>query len=162
MTYPIIKNPEYVDLQKTTVKLTLVSENGTSTVSEFKVPQDKARGVNPLWDRVMDEFDIEKMRRDRNNLEVRRTQEKEFQEKKRKAAVESEKLRVLFDTKMKLFNLPFVSKATDREKAAIRRAPDLMMLSIVATTLAQKYIQDSGSTFLDLFDEIDDLQDQQK
>lgn len=161
MIYPIIKNPEYVDLEKTTVKLTLVDEKGTESVAEFKVPENKTRGVNVLWDRVMDEFDIEKMRRERNNKEVRQIQEREFQEKKKKAAIESEKLRLLFETKMKVFNLPFIAQASDKDKAAVRRAPDITMLNIITAYLAQKYIADKQITFLDLLDEIDDMVDQQ-
>ena len=160
-TYPIIKNPQFVDLEKTKVRMTLVQENGTESVAELAVPKDKARGVNEFWDRIMDEFDIEQMRKDRNNLETRMRQDAEMQAKKRKASVENEKLKQLFDMKMTAFNLPFVANASDADKAAVRRAPSPMMLNLVVIQLATKYLEENEMSFLDLFDLLDDLQDQQ-
>ena len=160
MTYPIIKNPEFVDLEKTTARVTLVNESGIETVTEFKVPAKWAKGVDPLWDRILTEFDVEKMRRDRNNQETRKNQDKQLTDKKKKAAAESEKLRQLFTAKMNLFNLPFVANASDKDKAAVRRAPDMTMLNLVASHLVSKYITEKDMTFLDLFDEIDDIQDE--
>ena len=160
MTYPILKNPEFVDLQKSVARVTLVDESGVETVTEFKVPAKWAKGVNPLWDRILSEFNVDKMRRDRNNLETRKTQDKQLADKKRKAAAESEKLRQLFAAKMNLFNLPFVANAPDTDKAAVRRAPDMTMLNLVASHLVTKYLDEKQMSFLDLFDEIDDIQDQ--
>lgn len=161
-TYPIIKNPQFVDLEKTKVRMTLVQENGTESVAELTVPANKERGINEFWDRIMDEFDVEKMRKDRNNLETRMRQDAEMQAKKRKATVENEKLKQLFDMKMAAFNLPFVASAADADKAAVRRAPTPLMLNLVVTQLAVKYLEENNMSFLDLFDLLDDLQDQQE
>ena len=153
-----IKNPEYVDVKKTRIRMTLVNENGAEQIAEFTVPEGRARGVNPYWDKILDEFDERAMRNRRNNIEVRRQQEAVLNDKRRKASIENDRLRQLFDTKMKCFSLPFVDEASDVDKAAVRRAPDFQMLNLVITTLAMKYMQDKGMTFIDLFDLIDDMQ----
>jgi hypothetical protein len=158
MKYPIIKNPVYVDAKKTRIRMTLVRENGIESLAEFTVPANRERGVNEYWDRILDEFDEKQMRDQRNRIEERAKQNQEFADKKRKAAIENDKLKMLFDMKMRCFSLPFVSEASDEDKAAVRRAPDPLMLNIIIMHLAQKYITEKGMSFIDLFDMIDDLQ----
>lgn len=154
-TYPIIKNPHYVDAKKTIVGMTLVQENGIEAQAQFSVPKNREKGVNAFWDRILEEFDEQKMRDDRNAIEVKRKRDEEFMTKKRRAAIESEKLRILFDQKMKAFEYPFVKEATNEEKSAIRRSPDSITLSIVISMLAQKYINSKNFSVLDFVDDID-------
>lgn len=157
-TYPILKNPEFVDLEKTTVRVKLVYENGSESEAQFKVPADRARGVNDMWDRILDEFDVEAMRKARNDLEIRRRREIEYEDKRRKAAIQSELLRQLFDKKMSVFNLPFMNDASRDDKASIRRAPNEILLYAAATLVIQKYLQENNLTFVDLIDLIDDME----
>ena len=58
----IISDPQYVDLKKTVVSFTLTTPEGVITKAELRVPDNKARGVNPYWDHILDNFDIEAMR----------------------------------------------------------------------------------------------------
>ncbi len=55
ITYPIIKNPEFIDLEKTRVRMILEDESGKQTVAEFKVPDGREAGVNEMWDRIVAE-----------------------------------------------------------------------------------------------------------
>jgi len=160
-TYPIIKNPEFIDLQKNFVRMTLEDENGKQTVAEFKVPQNRELGVNEFWDRIVAEHDVEAMRRRRNELEVRTLAERERIEKKRKAQVENESLRQLFDQKLYYFNLPFINELNDEEKSSIRRAPNLTLLQVAATSSMIGYMQRTGKTLVDIFDEIEDSEFQE-
>lgn len=160
MAQPIIKDPFFVDLEKTTVRMKLVNDNGVESIAEFKVPEDQALGVNPYWDRIVEEFDVEKMREDRNILEKKMRQEQDFRRKKDKAAVENEKLRKLFDAKMECFSLPFIANASDEDKAVVRRAPDLVLLNMIVTKLADKYMNENNMSYIELFDMIDDMQDE--
>lgn len=155
----VIKNPHFVDVEKTKVRFELINDNGVTSVAELTVPPKMARGVNAFWDRILDEFDVEKMRRDRNNLENQRKKQVEFDRKKRQAAEENNKLKILFDAKMKAFELPFISEAPDEIKTAIRRSPDLMMLNCVITFQMSRYMQDNNASFLDILDKLDEIQD---
>lgn len=155
-----IKNPEFVDLEKTTVRLTLIRENGVESIAEFKVPDNQERGVNPYWDKVLDQFDVDEMKKRRNMIEINNRKMNAFRMKKQQASVENEKLRDLFDLKMQAFNLPFVANATDEDKAAVRRAPSILLLNIVISSLAIKYMQENEMTYIDLFDYLDDLEDE--
>ena len=159
-TYPIIKNPHYIDLQKTRVGLTLVSENGVESKAEFVIPEGGKTGVNPIWDRILTEFDEKKMRADRNALETRMMRDREFNVKKQKAQIESEKMKMLFDQKMKCFQYPFVKNATNEEKSAVRRCPDLLTLGIVINFLSMKYIQDNNFSILEFVDNIEEQMDE--
>lgn len=154
--YPIIKNPEFIDIQKNFVRFLMIDESGKETVAEFKVPENKEPGVNEFWDRIVQEFDIEEMRRKRNELESRIISERERLEKKRKAQVENEILRNLFDQKLYFFNLPFVDELTDEEKSAIRRAPNAALLHIAAAASIMSYMQRTGKTLVNIFDDIED------
>lgn len=155
-TYPIIKNPEFIDLQKTFVRMTLVAEDGKETVAEFKVPENREAGVNEFWDRIVAEHDVEAMRLRRNELETMKIQEAERIEKKKRAQIENELLRQLFDQKLYYFNLPFVNDLTDEEKASIRRAPNMNLLFISATLVFASYMQRTGKTMTEIFDDIED------
>lgn len=154
--YPIIKNPEFIDRNKTYVRVLLEDETGKTTVAEFKVPENRELGVNEFWDRITQEFDIDEMSKKRDELERKRIIEAERLDKKKKAQVESNILRALFDQKLYFFNLPFIDELSDEEKSAIRRAPNLIMLNIVATSVMINYMQRTGKTFINLFDEIED------
>lgn len=155
-TYPIIKNPEFVDLQKTFVRMLLVDESGRETLAEFKVPENKEPGINEFWDRIVVEHDVEVMRKKRNDLEAMRIQEVQRLEKKKKSQIENEILRQLFDQKLYYFNLPFVSELTDDEKSSIRRAPNLTLLNVAVTSVFNSYMSRTGKTIVDIFDEIED------
>lgn len=154
--YPIIKNPEFIDLQKTFVRFLMVDENGKETVAEFKVPENREPGVNEFWDRIVQEFDIEEMRRKRNELETRIVNERERLEKKKLAQVQNEILKNLFDQKLYFFNLPFINELTDEEKSSIRRAPNISLLNMAISTILLNYTQRSGKTLIDIFDMIED------
>ena len=117
MKYPIIKNPVYVDAKKTRIRMTLVRENGIESLAEFTVPANRERGVNEYWDRILDEFDEKQMRDQRNRIEERAKQNQEFADKKRKAAIENDKLKMLFDMKMRCFSLPFVCGKLNHTKS---------------------------------------------
>lgn len=155
-TYPIIKNPEFIDLEKTRVRMILEDESGKQTVAEFKVPEGRESGVNEMWDRIVAEHDVEAMRQRRNELEIRMINEKDRIEKKKRAQVENEILRNLFDTKLYFFNLPFVAELTDEEKSAIRRAPNANLLYIAAVAAFLGYMERTGKSLIDIFDEIED------
>jgi len=154
--YPIIKNPYYIDLQKTKVGLTLVYENGSESKAELVVPEGGKTGVNPIWDKILENFDEKKMRKDRNDFESKLIRDREFANKKHRATVESEKMKSLFDQKMKYFNLPFVKEATSEEKSALRRCPDILTLNIVANAIAQKYIKDNDISLLDFINKLEE------
>lgn len=154
-----IENPVFVDLEKTVVRFTMIYENGTTTVAELKVPKNREKGVNPHWDRILEEFDVEKMRKNRNDLEIRRRQIDDFNNKKRKAAIENDKLSNLFNNKIKLFDLPFVAEATSEMKSSIRRAPNELMLNIVLLQLVTDYMTKNEMNFLDLFDMMEEVEE---
>lgn len=160
-TYPIIKNPEFIDLQKTFVRMTLVSEDGKETVAEFKVPENREPGVNEFWDRIVAEHDVEAMRKKRNDREQLRIQELQRLEKKHKARIENDILRQLFDLKLYYFNLPFVNELTDEEKTSIRRAPNVGLLNIAVASVFNSYMNRTGKKITDIFDEIEDKEFEQ-
>lgn len=154
--YPIIRNPEFIDLQKNFVRMTLVAEDGKETVAEFKVPDNREAGVNEFWDRIVAEHDVEAMRRRRNDIETMKIQENERIEKKKRAQVENELLRQLFDQKLYYFNLPFVNDLTDEEKASIRRAPNLALLQVAVNSVFASYMERTKKNMTTIFDEIED------
>lgn len=156
-----ILDPEFVDLQKTTVRFKIVSESGTISVAELKVPPNRERGVNEYWDRILDEFDVEKMRQDRNAKEIRAQKEKLAAQKKKQAADENGRLKMLFDKKMKAFELPYIKESADVVKSAIRRAPSEQFLDVILSDLMLKFIKDNNMSYVDYLDYLDDLEEAQ-
>lgn len=156
-----IKNPEYVDLKKTKVRFTLVSDTGVESVAELTVPQNKQRGVNKYWDRIMDEFDIEEMRNRRNILETERMRAEQHRKEKIKNEVEINRLRHLFDAKARIFELPFIKESDIETKAAIRRAPTIEVLNFIVSDITKKYIKENNMTYNDYLDYLEDLEDEE-
>lgn len=152
-----IKDPEFVDLEKTTVRFKIIRD-GVTTVAELKVPETREKGINPYWDRIMDEFDVEAMRQQRNEKEVRARKLAEFDKKKREGREENEKLVALFNLKMQMFNLSIFSEADDATKAAIRRSPNKEFLNFIYYDTLRKYMNDNNLSYIDLLEKLEDSQ----
>lgn len=152
-----IKNPEYVDLQKTRVAFTIVSSSGVESRAELTVPPNKERGINKYWDRIMDEFDIEEMRNRRNQLELDMRREAQHREEKLRAQDKLRQLQFLFDAKTKAFALPYVKNADMDIKSAIRRAPSVEILNVILADTTRKFMEEQEMDWNDYLDYIDDL-----
>lgn len=150
-----ISNPRYVDLQKTLVSFQLTTPEGVTTTAQLKVPPDRQRGQNPYWDAIMDNFDIEKMRRDRNDEEVKKQRIQSYETNKRKANEDNKKLVDLFNRKTKLFALSFIKNAPDTTKAAIRRCSDDKMLDFIYFETIRNKMQAENLSFLDIMEMIE-------
>lgn len=154
-----ILNPEYIDLEKTRVRFKLISEYGVESIAELTVPNNKMRGVNKYWDRIMDEFDVEEMRQRRNRLESERIKQARHKEEKAKTAVKVNELKVLFNKKTKVLELPFIRDADTNVKSAIRRAPSIEILDFIVTDLTRKFMNDNNMDYNDYLDYLDDLEE---
>ena len=160
MSYKII-DPEFVDLQKTHVRFKIVAD-GVIQAAELKVPPNQERGINAYWDRILDEFDIQKMREDRNNKEIRDRKAREVEDKRRKGGIENQRLKELFQVKIKAFELPYINNTDDEVKAAIRRAPSMELLNLILNELAIKFMKENSMSYLDYIDYLDDLEEQKE
>lgn len=151
-----IVDPIFLDLEKTIVRFTLVTEEGLSQVAEFKVPPNRERGINKYWDRIVEEFDIEEMRQKRNLLETQRINEREHISKKQKAELETKKLVRLFEAKASAFEYFFIKEASSEIKSSIRKAPDEDIVRAIISIQMQKYMEETGLTITDIIDKLND------
>jgi len=155
-----IKNPEYVDLEKTRVRFKLIQESGIESVAELTVPKGKQRGLNKYWDRIMDEFDIEEMRRKRNEIEAEARMKRKHEEEKRRNEGKMVSLRELFDAKTKAFELPYIQDLDTETKSAIRRAPNLEVLNFILNDITKKFMEENNMEYNDHLDYLDDLEEE--
>lgn len=156
--YPKIENPEFVDFKKTRVRFFLVREDGVKTVAELMVPENGELGKNEHWDQIVASFDVEEMRKKRDNIERKMRIEYDLNEKKKKSAVENRALQFLFDRKLQFFNQHFVKDLTQEEKSTVRRASNEVFLNLAIQNAIQNYLQRTGKSLLELLDEIEDEQ----
>lgn len=154
-----ILDPEYVDLEKTRVRFKLIQESGIESIAELTVPNNKKRGVNKYWDRIMDEFDIEKMRQKRNALESEKIKHSRHKEEKKKTEDKVLSLRLLFNKKTKVLEIPFIRDSDSETKSAIRRAPSIEILDFIVAELTKKFISENNMSFNDYLDYLDDLEE---
>jgi hypothetical protein len=155
-----ILNPEYVDLEKTRVRFKIVREDGIENIAELTVPNNKKRGVNKYWDRIMDEYDIEEMRQRRNRIESELRNQKKHSEEKKKTQDKVIELKTLFNEKTKVLELPFIRDAGTDVKSAIRRAPTKSVLDFIVTDLTRKFIEEQQMDYNDYLDYLDDLEEE--
>lgn len=157
-----ILDPEYVDLEKTRVRFKIVHENGLENVAELTVPKGKQKGVNKYWDMIVEQFDIEEMRQRRNRIETERRQRERHHAEKMKNQGEINRLRHLFDSKSKVFELPFISEADVEVKSAVRRAPTFEILTFIVNDLTKKFMEENDMDYNDFLDYLEDLEDEKE
>lgn len=154
-----IKNPIFIN-QKNGVRFTLVNPDGIESIAEFTIPESRARGLNKYWDYIMDNFDIELMRNQFNTKVDEEKRRNEHRHEKQKAEIERARLKQLFDEKAKVFELPFVAQGDIDTKAAIRRAPNLQILSLITQDIVRNFMKDNNMSHSDYLDYLDDLEDE--
>lgn len=152
----VIKNPIFVNTACDVIRLTLVKENDISTVAEFKIPENGERGINEYWDYILDNFNIDELIAHRRSIEKKYLDERKYVKQKEEAAIEANILKDLFNLKIAVFNYPFVKSASDEDKAAVRRAQDVLVLNMIITKLAHEYMEKNNLTMIQLLDLIDD------
>lgn len=160
MSQIIVKEPRFVDLQKTRMAFKIQKEDGSLLSAELKVPPNQQRGVNKYWDHILDNFDVESLRQQRNMEELRERKLKDFNQKKRRAAEENENLKRLFNVKMKVFELSFIKNSSEDVKSAVRRAPDEQFLNFIIFNEMRNYMENNNMSYVDYLDYLDDLQDE--
>jgi len=106
------------------------------------------------------EFDIEDMRQRRKNREIEERNRINHRREKEKADVERHRLRNLFNSKTKAFELPFIKDADIDTKAAIRRAGTHELLYFFINDITRKFIEDNKMTYSEYLDYLDDLEDE--
>ena len=151
-----ITKPEFLDSEKTIIRFLLNKEDGSSSVAQFKVPEGEQKGVNPFWDKICEEYDVEELKKD---TDIRIQEYKEFQEyknKKTKAEAENRELRILFDLKAKSFDLPFIADADSSIKSAIRRSPDILTLNAIIAYNFQKYLESNNISCLEYIESVEE------
>lgn len=151
-----IVDPIFLDLEKTIVRFTLVDELGNSKIAEFKVPANREKGVNEYWDKIVEEFDIEQMRKRRNDLEIRRRQTQQFDHKKSKASLENRKLVDLFEHKAKAFEYFFIKEASSEVKSCVRKAQDKTILQGIISHQISKYMEENNISLSEFIDKLDE------
>jgi hypothetical protein len=154
--YPIIRKAKYMNQDKTKIQVLLENENGTTNLAEFQIRKDALEGENVLWDRIKKEYDMSLMDSDLEDSIRRFNLQREYEDKRKKAALESEKMKMLFDAKLNFFNFPLIDELSDEEKATIRRAPDLQMLQVAIVWVLINYATRNNKSMLDVFDAMED------
>ncbi len=155
----IIKDPEFIDLKKTSVRFTLIKGYST-VVAELKVPANQEKGINPHWDYILENFDIEQMRKKRNDDEVRIRKIEEYKRQKREAQQENDALIRLFNKKMSLFEIPFISESNDDIRSAIRRSGDDLFLDFLYFDILKKIMIENNYTYVELLDYLEKVKDE--
>lgn len=164
MIYPIIKDPQFIDIQKTRVKFILEYENGNTNIAELAVPPNQDLGINPFWDRIVQEFDIEEMRQKRNSLENKirddARRRREIENNRRQSENQNRIMRELFDAKVKALSLPYIENADDAVKTAIRRAPDINLLSSILNELRLDFMKTKNMNYLQYLDYLEEVEEE--
>lgn len=154
--YPIIKNPHFINGSMTKIRLTLINENGSSSVAELTIPADRKPGANKMWDRIAAEFDVNQMEQDLKRRIAHIDKQRKFQAEKQQAAKENEKLRVLFAQKVEALKLPFIKNGKDEYKKLIRKSPDMFTLNFVIYKIAEDYMKENSMDMSDFIEMIED------
>lgn len=157
-----VLEPEFIDIQKTKIKFKIEADDGRISTAELTVPKDGAKGVNKYWDMILENYDINVLRKRRNEKEVLIQRRKEMEDKQRKANAENQRLRILFDKKMAAFQLPFIKESDPEIRSAIRRAPTSDILDMFLIDYTLKFMKDNNMSYVDYLDYLDDIEDKKQ
>lgn len=150
----IIINPRFI--KTNTIRATLKHGAKQSKI-ELAVPLDEKRGVNKHFDYILDNFNLSEMKeqykKDLDAIDKKRKNDIE----KAKNGAEYQRLRALFDQKAIIFEMPFMKNVSSNMKAAIRRAPDMFLLNLIATEALKEYMASNNMSFNDYLDLLEEI-----
>ena len=118
-----IKRARYMNSSRTLIYVELETEDGTLSKLQFQAPPNNQLGVNPLFDRVVNEIGLEKMSSDFREVELQAHKRNQFEAQKRQSQFERQKMTALLEKKAQAFENPIVEALDSRLlRTSIRKA----------------------------------------
>jgi len=150
-------NPRFINPVE--ISCTCIKDDDSEMRIEFAVPDGDppAKGQNKYYDYLIENFNLSDLKeRYKNELAEHRRRQQERQDRGN-AAKETERLKVLFDHKAQVFEMPFVKESAPELKSALRRASSLSMLNVLVVCAFQEYLSSKEMSYNEYLDYVDEL-----
>lgn len=155
MKYERLSRPAFTN--PTTIRCQGVLADGTLEEIDIEVPPNDEAGVNEYFDFILNTYDIADIRAAYDVALKRHRAQQAAERDKQRRAEENKRLEVLFNSKAKIFEMPFISDSSAEVRSAIRRAPNLEILNIIVTDSFRTYLEANEMTYSDYLDHLDEL-----
>lgn len=150
-----IKDVEFANNNYTRVRFRRVDvERGVTQLAELVVPENYERGVNKDWDTILDNYDVEQLKQERQKKIELFLERREYEKTRSESLKEANELKELFNEKSHHIKMPYAE--SDEDKTLIRRAPNNICLQYVVFELMKKYVDNNSGVIEDMFDAIED------
>ena len=118
-----IKTARYQNSSRTLIYTELVDESGNVSTMTINAPPDNQLGVNPLFDKIVQDITLEKMSNDFKEVELQAHRRKQYEIQRKKSEEERRKMTALLEKKAEAFESPIVEALNNRTlRTAIRKA----------------------------------------
>lgn len=155
-----IINPHFIDDEKTKIRFKILFENGKECVAELTVPENREKGKNKYWDRIVENFDIAELENDLDRRLENQAKKIQHLEEKKKSQQKTLELKTLFNMKTRIFEHPLTKSLDTETKSAIRRAPTMEILMFFLYDIYKDYLTTHKMSYNDFLDYLDDLEDE--
>lgn len=155
MKYERLSRPAFTN--PTTIRCQGVLADGTLEEIDIQVPPNDEAGVNEYFDFILNTYDIADIRAAYDIALKRHRAQQAAERDKQRRAEENKRLEVLFNSKAKIFEMPFITDSSADVRSAIRRAPNLEILNIIVTDSFRAYLEANEMTYSDYLDRLDEL-----
>ena len=136
------ESARFINSSRTKMEVVELKEDGTTERKQVEVPAERARGVDPYFDAILDQFDIEKLSEDFKEVERKAAERRRYEDERKRAEEQRRRINALFEFKAASFNLPFVEEFEHAKlRTRIRKAKskqeidNMVILGMVYTVL---------------------------
>lgn len=155
MKYERLSRPAFTN--PTTIRCQGVLADGTLEEVDIQVPPNDAVGVNEYFDFILETYNIADIRAAYDVALKRHRAQQAAERDKAKREIENKRLEVLFNSKAKIFEMPFIAESAAEVRSAVRRAPNLEILNIIVNDSFRAYLEANEMTYSDYLDHLDEL-----
>lgn len=139
-----IKSARYQNSSRTLIFAEVVGEDGNVSTMTFQAPPNNQLGVNPIFDKVVEQITLEKMSADFKQVELQAHRKRQYASQKQQSDIERAKMTALLEKKAQAFENPIVEMINSRSlRTAIRKAKNEQLINSYITAALVTYIVDN-------------------
>ena len=152
-----IRSPRFMDASKTIIGFEIADPSGGhSQIGQFTVPKSD-EAPNKYYDYIVSNFDLDAMAAELDINIARQQGDVKIRQMKEEGNKEAAHLAKLFNLKTEAFKLPWIDKAPNAVKMAVRRSPNECILNAIVSSELNKYMISESVDYASILDEVDDI-----
>lgn len=136
-----IKSARYMNSSRTMIYAEVESEDGSVSTLNIQAPANNEIGVNPVFDKIVEQFTLEKLSEDFKQVELQHHRRKQYETQKIQSEAERKKMTILLEKKAQAFESPIVEAVNSRVlRTSIRKAKTEQQINQIILAALVSYV----------------------